>query len=85
MRAEMELTEAASLGALNEEGVVALLHPRGLGGVEHEAVGAQLLCHGAAVAVVVLVALLVVREEAIFSWALELGGGRAWRQAEEGH
>lgn len=69
--------ECASLGALDEEGVVALFHLGGLGDVEHEAVGAQLLGHGASVAVIVLVALLVVGVETILGGALELGGGGA--------
>lgn len=48
--------------------------------VEDEAVGADLLGHGAAVAVIVLVALLVVGVVAIIGGALEvLGGCRACR------
>lgn len=78
----MELTECGSLGAFDDEGVVALFHLGGLGDVEHEAVRAYLLGHGASVAVIVLVALLVVGIETIIWWALELGGGRACGTAD---
>lgn len=70
---KMILTKYISISTVNDEGVVALL---GLGGqsvVEHQAVGAQLLGHGSAVAVIVLVALGWVAVEPIIDGALELG------------
>lgn len=65
------LTEGGSFGAIDDEGVVALLDGRCQGVVEDEAIRAELLGLGAAVAVVVLVTLLVVAVVAIIGGTLE--------------
>lgn len=83
-RMRKTLTKGGSLGAFDDEGVVALLDGWGQGVVEYEAVGAQLLGHGAAVTVEVLVTLDVVGIVPIVDRALELGGRSSCTLREEG-
>ena len=79
------LTKNSCLSAFNAEGVVALLGLGGLDVVEHQTVGAQLLGHCAAVAVIVLVALAAVGVVPIIGGALELGSCRSCESKKRGY
>ena len=72
LRSNCKLTKGGTIGAGNEEGVVALGYTGSNGVIEHKTVSADFLGHFSSVTVVVFVTLNGITVVSIIRWAYEL-------------